>query len=113
MFPENRAERRYSCQVRVIGASTTSFEGVALDLSSSGVCLATNVPLEPGRQLHLEFDLPEGRCEALGEVRRATSGENGTLECGVRFVRISAEAQQLILQTLRRPPDAGNPMKLR
>lgn len=102
MFPENRAERRYTCQVRVVGAATTAFEGLAVDLSSSGVCLSTNMPLEPGRQLHLEFDLPAGRFEAVGEVRRVTSRDDGTLECGVRFVRISAEAQKLILETIRR-----------
>ena len=88
----------------MLGAASTAFEGTALDLSGSGVCLSTSTPLEPGRQLHLEFDLPSGRVEAVGEVRRVTSRDDGTLECGVRFVRISSEAQQAILEATQKGP---------
>jgi hypothetical protein len=105
MYPENRSERRFACQVRVVGAATTAFEGLAVDLSSTGVCLSTSTPLEPGRQLHLEFELPLGRVEVVGEVRRVTSREDGTLECGVRFIRLSTETQAAIVEATRGAPN--------
>jgi hypothetical protein len=96
MYLDNRAEPRFACQVRVVGASTTAFQGIVRDVSLSGLCLHTQTPIEPGRQLYLDFELPTGRVEAVGEVRRVTSGDDGSLELGIRFVRISAESTGFI-----------------
>lgn len=96
MFPDdNRSERRYACEARLLGAATTAFSGTVLDLSSVGLCLVTSTPLEPGRQLHLEFELPGGHVEVVGEVRRVAT-RDGAQELGLRFVRISADALEII-----------------
>jgi hypothetical protein len=92
---EHRSERRYACQARVLGASTRAFTGTVRDLSTLGLCLVTSTPIEPGRLLHLDFALAAGRVEAVGEVRRVDSGTGG-IELGVRFVRISTDAQAII-----------------
>jgi PilZ domain len=96
MYPELRNERRFRCEARVVGAGLTAFAGTVRDLSSSGLCLTTDTPIEPGSQLHLEFDLLAGRVSLVGEVRRVTTSEDGLIELGVRFVRLSADAQQAI-----------------
>ena len=96
MYVENRSEPRFACEVRVLGASTTAFAGTVRDVSVSGLCLHTQSPIEPGRLLHLDFELVTGRVEAVGEVRRVTSADDGGLELGVRFIRISAESVDAI-----------------
>ncbi len=96
MYTENRSEPRFVCEVRVVGASTTAFAGIVRDVSPSGLCLHTQSPIEVGRQLHLDFELPSGRVEAVGEVRRVTAAEDGWLKLGVRFVRISAQSMDAI-----------------
>jgi hypothetical protein len=100
---DSRSERRYACQAQVMGASTIAFAGTVTDLSSAGLCLVTSTPMEPGRQLHLDFVLPQGRVEAVGEVRRVDSGEGG-LQLGIRFVRISADSLEVIRQATTQPP---------
>jgi hypothetical protein len=99
---DNRAERRYTCQARALGASTTAFEGNVTDLSSSGLCLVTSEPLESGRLLHVEFELPEGRVEAVGEVRRVNA-KHDVYELGIRFVRIPADALDVIRRATTGP----------
>ncbi len=96
MYPEQRNERRFPCEVRVVGAGLSAFAGTVRDLSSSGLCLTTDSPIEPGSQLHLEFELPTGLVSLVGEVRRVTTTEEGLVELGVRFVRLSADAQYAI-----------------
>lgn len=90
-YVEHRAEPRFDCVVSVLGASATSFTGTARDVSRSGLRLRTTVPIEVGRQLHLDFELSAGRVEAVGEVRRVTSVEDGSFELGIRFVRIAED----------------------
>jgi len=93
-YLDHRSEPRFDCRVRVIGASSVAFAGTVRDVSRSGLCLHTSAPIEPGRQLHLDFELPSGRVEAVGEVRRVTSADDGALVLGVRFVRISEESMR-------------------
>jgi hypothetical protein len=97
-YMENRAEPRFDCHIHVLGASTIAFDGTVRDVSVSGLCLTTQAPIEfeSGSQLHLDFELPTGRVEAVGEVRRATPGGDGELVLGVRFVRISTECVDAI-----------------
>ena len=95
-YMENRADPRFDCHVRVIGASTFAFDGTVRDVSVSGLCLTTLASIESGSQLYLDFELPTGRVEAVGEVRRATSDGDGSLTLGIRFVRISTECVNAI-----------------
>lgn len=100
MFDDNRSGRRYACRARAMGASTTAFEATVRDLSHLGLCLVTDATMERGRQLHLSIELPQGRIEAVGEVRRSRTGEDGAREFGLRFVRISADALEVIRRTI-------------
>ena len=97
--------------------------GDVLDISRTGLRLCLDEALERGRELHLEFDLPTGRVEAVGEVRwvddqdksqdkakargkaevrdkpKAQAEEGKKLdqvEHGIRFVRISSESLDVI-----------------
>ncbi|PZR04275.1 MAG: hypothetical protein DI536_34600 [Archangium gephyra] len=99
MFDDNRSHRRVACSARFLGASTTALRGDIVDISSSGLCLSVDAALERGRELHLEFDLPAGRVEAVGEVRWVVEKE-GRAELGVRFVRISTESLAVIAQAV-------------
>lgn len=97
MFDENRSHRRVACHARFLGASTTTLRGDIVDISNAGLCLSVDAALERGRELHLEFDLPEGRVEAVGEVRWVVE-KDGRAELGVKFVRISSESLAVIAQ---------------
>ena len=81
------------------GATTTVLVGEVTDLSPTGLCLATAAILEKGRQLHLEFTLPGGVVDAVGEVRWSRNGE-----VGIRFVRIASSAQQAITDATKEVP---------
>jgi hypothetical protein len=103
MYPENRTTRRVTCSARFMGATTTVIRGDIVDVSNAGMCLALEAPLEKGRELHLEFELPEGKVEAVGEVRWVVQKE-ACIEVGIRFARISAESLNVITQaTAPRP----------
>ncbi len=106
MYPENRNNRRTSCQARFMGATSTVFRGDIVDVSATGMCLAADVALEKGRELHLDFDLPAGRVEAVGEVRWVVAKE-GCYEIGIRFVRISSESLAVIANATAPKPPAG------
>jgi hypothetical protein len=107
MYPENRNTRRVTCQARFLGASSTVLRGDIIDVSNTGLCLALDEPLEKGRELHLEFELPTGKVEAVGEVRWVVK-KDGRVEVGIRFVRISAESLGVIaLATSPKPTFGG------
>lgn len=108
MYPENRNNRRVLCQARFLGATTTAIRGDIIDMSPTGLCLAVDAALEKGRELHLEFDLPTGRVEAMGEVRWVVQ-KDGRVELGIRFVRISSESLAVIASaTAPKPPSGGS-----
>lgn len=106
MYPENRNNRRVQCQARFMGATTTVIRGDIVDVSPSGLCLTLDSALERGRELHLEFDLPTGRVEAMGEVRWSVE-KKGRHEVGIRFVRISSESLGVIAAATAPRPAAG------
>ena len=106
---ELRNEKRYQCSVRFLGASTTMLVGEVNDLSATGLSLTTQVPVEKGKQLHLEFSLPTGEVEAVGEVRWQKK-KSGGVELGIRFVRISA-ASQKVIENANKKPDARSGSK--
>lgn len=126
MYPENRNDsRRVPCKARFLGVTTSVLRGDVLDVSRTGLRLCLDEALERGRELHLEFELPTGRVEAVGEVRwvneegkapgkgrtqsnakpkaKATAspsaeqkGKPEPVEHGIRFVRISSESLDVI-----------------
>jgi hypothetical protein len=106
MYGENRSARRVTCQARFMGATTSVVRGDIVDVSTTGLCLTVDTPLERGRELHLEFDLPNGLVEAVGEVRWAVQ-KAGKHELGIRFVRISTESMAVITQATA-PRNAGS-----
>lgn len=106
MYPDNRNNRRMQCQARFLGASSSVLRGDIIDVSGTGLCLALDAALERGRELHLDFDLPAGRVEAVGEVRWVVE-KNGRFELGIRFVRISSESLAVIAAATAPKPAPG------
>ena len=76
------------------GGQSRSMSGRVTDLSANGLFLATKQPVPLGQQLHLEFELPTGRVEAVGEVRHVQ--HTGTRGLGIRFVRLPVTAKKAI-----------------
>lgn len=70
--------------------------GEVRDVSSSGLCLATTLPVRKGQTLHLSFELPTGLVEAVGEVRWVVKHKGKASELGIRFVRIPMTATRVI-----------------
>lgn len=96
MFPDElRTTRRIACRARFTAATSTVLRGEVMDVSSTGLCLVLDAELERGRQLHLDFELPGGRVEAVGEVRWVLA-RHGQFELGIRFVRIPTDALAVI-----------------
>ena len=106
MYPENRNNPRVLCQARFLGATSTVLRGDIIDVSPSGLCLVLDEALERGRELHLEFELPAGKVEAVGEVRWAVE-KNGRVELGIRFARISSESLGVIAAAIAPKPSSG------
>lgn len=110
MYPDElRTNRRLACKARFTGATNTVLRGEVMDVSSSGLCLVVNEELERGRQLHLEFDLPTGKVEAVGEVRWVIH-RHGQYELGIRFARIPTDALAVIAAMAR--PSPSGPLSL-
>jgi hypothetical protein len=70
--------------------------GEVRDVSSSGLCLATSLPVRKGQTLHLSFELPTGLVEAVGEVRWVVKKKGKPSELGIRFIRIPMTATRVI-----------------
>ncbi len=104
MSSDLRNTRRYPCKARFVGAGAKALAGEVQDLSPGGLCLTTTTRVEKGKQLHLEFTLPTGPVEAVGEVRWVKALPGGLLELGIRFVRISAASQKTITDATAEPP---------
>lgn len=107
MYPnDHRNNRRVPCQARFLGATASVLRGDIIDVSGTGLCLAVEERLERGRELHLDFELPTGRVQAMGEVRWVTE-KNGWFELGIRYVRISSESLGVIAAATAPKPAAG------
>ncbi len=85
------------------GGSSRSMTGRVTDLSALGLFLATKQPVPLGQQLHLEFELPTGHVEAVGEVKRVQRAEPRGL--GIRFIRLPASATKAIEALLAGAPE--------
>lgn len=79
------------------GGSGTNLVGRVTDLSQVGLFLATRHFIPLGKQVHLEFKLPTGLVEAVGEVRWIARGEKvAEPGLGIRFLRLSAASARAI-----------------
>ena len=89
---------RFACHARIAGAGTASMliRGAIRDVSTSGLCLSTSLPIKKGATLHLSFRLPTGLVEAVGEVRWIKKTMGQPHELGIRFIRIDATATAAI-----------------
>ena len=97
-----RQGKRISLSVRFSGGgAATNLAGHVTDLSASGLFLATKHFIPLGKQVHLEFDLPTGRVDAVGEVRWVARGKSVPEQgLGIRFLRLSAASARAIDQAL-------------
>ena len=98
MSQARRQAKRISLSVSFRGGGeATNLTGKVTDLSASGLFLATSHFIPLGKQVYLEFDLPTGPVEAVGEVRWIARGakllEQGL---GIRFLRLSASSARAI-----------------
>jgi CheY-like chemotaxis protein len=73
--------------------------GQARNLSETGLLLDTSSPVSVGSVLELEFFLPKTRyaVKVKGEVTHANQGADGGLQAGVRFIGLSQNDQEQIL----------------
>lgn len=75
----------------------TNLTGKVTDLSGTGLFLVTTTFLPTGKQVHLEFELPTGAVEAVGEVRWIARGNDVPEQgLGIRFLRLSAASARVI-----------------
>lgn len=70
--------------------------GEVRDVSPTGLCLVTSLPVQKGQTLHLSFELPTGLVEAVGEVRWVVKKKGKPNELGIRFIRIPMTATRVI-----------------
>lgn len=96
---------RISCNLRVQGAGgNTVLAGSVANLSGIGLFLKTQQTIPVGKQVHLEFELPTGPVEAVGEVRRVVRGpELEERGIGIRFLRLSATSARAIDAHIEQP----------
>jgi uncharacterized protein (TIGR02266 family) len=76
--------------------AATQLSGRITDLSDTGLFLATTKFVPLGKEVHLEFELPTGKVEAVGEVRWIARGQVAEQGLGIRFLRLSAASARAI-----------------
>ncbi len=105
MTESRRSSRRIACNVTFRGGGAAiNLAGRITDLSGTGLFLATRRFIPVGKQVHLEFELPRGKVEAVGEVRWLARGENVPEQgMGIRFLRLSAAAARAIDEAVGDP----------
>ena len=101
-----RGSIRVHVSIRGSGASDRSIAGEITDLSESGLFLATNSVLSPGKEMNIKFQLPTadgslGDVEARVEVKRRETNRGKTGN-GLRFLRLPMESQEVIKSFLNR-----------
>jgi len=79
------------------GGHATNLTGKVRDLSQVGLFLATRHFIPLGKQVHLEFTLPTGKVDAVGEVRWIARGDRVEEPgLGIRFLRLSSASAKAI-----------------
>ena len=97
-----RQTKRISIDVKFSGGGAAiNLTGRITDLSGTGLFLATRQFIPLGKQVHLEFELPTGHVDAVGEVRWIARGANVAEQgLGIRFLRLSAASARNIDQAI-------------
>ena len=95
---QKRRAPRFECSARISGAGSAAMlvRGHVRDVSPTGLCLVTTMPVRKGQTLHLSFHLPTGLVEAVGEIRWLLKKKGKPHELGIRFVRIATTATRVI-----------------
>ncbi|MBL8951308.1 MAG: PilZ domain-containing protein [Myxococcaceae bacterium] len=97
MSQARRQAKRVSIDVKFRGAgAATNLSGRITDLSEIGLFLATPQFVPLGKEIHVEFELPTGKVEAVGEVRWIARGQVAEQGLGIRFLRLSAASARAI-----------------
>jgi uncharacterized protein (TIGR02266 family) len=97
--PEHRRQsKRVALNVRFKGGGmSANLAGRIVDLSGTGLFIVTRQFIPIGKEVHLEFVLPGGKVEAVGEVRWIARGEDvPEAGLGIRFLRLSAAHARII-----------------
>ncbi len=88
------------------GAAILPFKAEVLDLSETGIRIATSLKLALNSQVRVQFQLP-GQTDALSLVAKILhleAGERGKMIYGMRFSRPEPQQQALILACLQNLP---------
>jgi hypothetical protein len=96
LLKPRRARSLCNARITDAGSAGVLIRGEIRDVSATGLCLVTALPLKRGATLHLSFQLPTGLVEAVGEVRWRKKIVGHPNEFGVRFLRIPSTASLAI-----------------
>jgi uncharacterized protein (TIGR02266 family) len=106
-IPERRGFTRTRLTVEVSLASESHFfAGLSGDLSRGGIFVSTYEPIEIGREVQVEFDLPTGQIVTRGIVRWIRAASEGMSPgVGIGFTELSPN-DRLVIERFcaERPP---------
>ncbi len=90
-------------EVRDGGPSLAPFIGRILNLSSTGLLLEADVPLEVGRELELTFFIPGTRTQARAVARVVRIAKSrGAARWGLRFTTLAQSGRRALMEYVRR-----------
>lgn len=104
-LPERRRTPRVPLGAAVECAIKVQSRVSILDVSLTGMLLATEVALPPGTRVHLRTFLGGSGFAADVEVQRTTRRKRGPAESGVTFIRMDGQSHRSLEQFLRRASD--------
>jgi len=98
-----RQNLRVAIDVKFRGAGAAAqLQGRITDLSETGLFLATRTFIPLGKEVHLEFELPTGEVQVVGEVRWIARGKVAEQGLGIRFLRLTSQSAEAIDMALDR-----------
>jgi uncharacterized protein (TIGR02266 family) len=109
---EGRRADRIPRKFAVIYTTSQGFRQRYLsDISTGGVCIKTNSPLNPGERISLKIILPddEEKLEILGQVawsrkeKQVTSKGESPAGMGIKFLDLSPADEERIRKVLSKP----------
>jgi DNA-binding response OmpR family regulator len=100
-----RRQARLAVHLQVEGfrAGGIPVEGLALDLSQTGMLLEVRAPLHPGDDLDLRFHTPDRN---VIEARARVVREAGATRFGVQFAALGSAERERIRRFVEAPPSA-------
>jgi CheY-like chemotaxis protein len=94
-----RKDTKLLAHVEVAGQGATPERFVAriLNLSTSGMLLEADAPLEPGREVVVKFFVPGSHLQSQTTARvMRRAGGQGAVQWGVRFVRLDESTKRVL-----------------